>query len=421
MKETDILVIGAGVSGLSFSAQCNSDYYIVEKDNKAGGLCRTFHSKGFVWDYAGHFFHFANPNIKAEFENEIQKNDLVKCKKNTNINYNGISIDYPFQMNIHELPKDEFIDCLYDLFHRPEKKEYRNFEEMLYGKFGKSITDKFLRPYNEKLYACDLNELDVDAMGRFFPFADPIQIIDNMKGNGVKTYNSTFDYPKEGAEFFVNILLKKIDSNRLKLGSTVEKIFPEMKLAVVDGEVIHYKALVNTSPLNKFLNLLPQEEEYDIKPYLSSNKVLVFNLGFDKEAINKKIHWTYFPMKEINFYRCGYYNNILNTNRLSMYIEIGFKEDEFIDVDKQLEMTLINLKKLGLISDHKLIAYNSVLIDPGYVHVTQISNENVKILKDKLKKHNIFTIGRYGGWKYCSIEDCMIEAQALANQINMEF
>lgn len=39
---------------------------------------------------------------------------------------------------------------------------------MLYGKFGKSIVEKFLKPYNEKLYAVDLTKLDVDAMGRFF-------------------------------------------------------------------------------------------------------------------------------------------------------------------------------------------------------------------------------------------------------------
>lgn len=39
---------------------------------------------------------------------------------------------------------------------------------MLYEKFGKNISEKFLVPYNEKLYACDLNMLDSDAMGRFF-------------------------------------------------------------------------------------------------------------------------------------------------------------------------------------------------------------------------------------------------------------
>ena len=53
--------------------------------------------------------------------------------------------------------------------------------KMLYTKFAKSIAEKFLIPYNEKLYACDLDDLDEDAMGRFFPYANKEEIIKNFK------------------------------------------------------------------------------------------------------------------------------------------------------------------------------------------------------------------------------------------------
>ena len=75
----------------------------------------------------------------------------------------------------------------------------------------------------------------------------------------------------------------------------------------------------------------------------------MFNLGFDKNIDNTKTHWTYFPDKSINFYRVGYYSNILGFDCLSMYIEIGFKEDAIVDLEKQLELTLENLKKCGII------------------------------------------------------------------------
>ncbi len=52
---------------------------------------------------------------------------------------------------------------------------------MLYARFGRSIAEKFLIPYNEKLYACDLAALDRDAMGRFFPHADLTDIVRNMR------------------------------------------------------------------------------------------------------------------------------------------------------------------------------------------------------------------------------------------------
>ena len=119
--------------------------------------------------------------IKEKFLNVIPKEDIIYQDKCTKILYKNDLIDYPFQTNIHQLEKQEFIDCLYDLFNKEEKDKYDNFLDMLYGKFGKSITEKFLKPYNEKLYAVDLKELDVDAMGRFFPYANIKDIINNMK------------------------------------------------------------------------------------------------------------------------------------------------------------------------------------------------------------------------------------------------
>lgn len=414
MKQIETLIVGAGVSGLTYAAYTDEDYLIVEKDDTPGGLCRSFYKNGFVWDYAGHFFHFAHQDLKAAFEREIVPKEMVKCIKNTNICYNGDTVDYPFQMNIHQLPKDEFIDCLYDLFHRTEKEQYSSFEEMLYGKFGRSITEKFLKPYNEKLYACNLNELDTDAMGRFFPYADPEQIIDNMRSTGVQTYNSTFDYPKMGAQFFVNLLLKKIDLGRLLLDAKVCSVDVRKRIAMINGEEYHFEKLVSTIPLNHFVKMIEPQYSSIVDRSLNCNKVLVFNLGFDKQAIDRETHWTYIPMKDINFYRVGYYSNILGEDRLSMYIEIGYPEEAEIDVNAQLELTLENLKKLGMIEDHKLVAYNALVINPGYVHITTKSNTKVNELRKILAETNIYTIGRYGKWTYCSIEDCMVDAINLA-------
>lgn len=395
MKKAKYLIIGAGISGLTCAMSLKDDYLIIEKEDRSGGLCKTFYQDGFVWDYAGHFFHFATPEIKQFFEQKISTADMVKCIKDTNINYNGLIVEYPFQTNIHKLTKDEFIDCLYDLFHREEKDQYASFQDMLYGKFGKSITEKFLKPYNEKLYACDLNELDTDAMGRFFPYANPEQIIDNMKRSTVETYNSTFDYPKQGAQFFIDIILREIDKDRIILNSEVESVDLDKKIAVINGEEYGYEVLINTIPLNHFVKLIKNERLDDLFSALSCNKVLVFNLGFDKQAENTSTHWTYIPMKDVNFYRIGYYSNILGADQLSMYIEIGYKENDLIDIEEQLKLSLENLRKLGVITDHKLVSHNTLVINPGYVHITDESNKRVAEFKEHIKTKDGYTIGRF--------------------------
>ena len=94
MNKIDTLIIGAGISGLTFAANCKKNYLIVEKEPTVGGLCRSFYKDGFVWDFAGHFFHFATPEIKQIFESKIPNDAMVKCIKNTNINYYNKIITY---------------------------------------------------------------------------------------------------------------------------------------------------------------------------------------------------------------------------------------------------------------------------------------------------------------------------------------
>ena len=75
MKNVKYLIIGAGISGLTFANYCGNDYLICEKENEVGGYCRTIKRNGFVWDYAGHFFHFKTEEFKNKFLSKMSEND----------------------------------------------------------------------------------------------------------------------------------------------------------------------------------------------------------------------------------------------------------------------------------------------------------------------------------------------------------
>ena len=422
MKTIKHLIIGAGISGLTYANYCKGDYLIVEKENEVGGYCRTIKNGEYVWDYAGHFFHFNTEEFKSKFLNQMPAEDIIYNEKCTKIVHKDKFIDFPFQTNIHQLDKEEFIDCLYDLFNKEEKDNYDNFLDMLYGKFGKSIVEKFLKPYNEKLYAIDLKELDVDAMGRFFPYADKEAIIRNMKNSQVNSYNASFLYPRNGAGSFIEILYNALDKEKVLLNTEVRHIDLENKTALLsDGTKVEYGNLINTIPLNKFLGLIGNHKALIDK--MSYNKVLVFNLGFDKKSeLCTKEHWLYVASKECNFYRCGFYNNILGQENLSMYIEIGYNKDTVVtkeDIDRQLELTLENLKKLGITDDStNLVAHSVIMMDPAYVHINTETNAEIDELKKQFADIDVYTIGRYGAWIYNSMEDSMLKAKELAEKIN---
>ncbi|MGM0577562.1 MAG: protoporphyrinogen/coproporphyrinogen oxidase [Myxococcota bacterium] len=423
MERTRYLVIGAGVTGLSFADWVDSDDYLVcEALDEIGGYCRTIRKDGFVWDFSGHFFHFRNKDVEEYLVARMGDQEIRTVVKDARIWFDGRLVDFPFQKNIHQLPRQDFIDCLVDLYFKdeaaPSDRPPANFEEMLYAKFGRGIAERFLIPYNEKLYATDLSSLDVDAMGRFFPWADVPEIIGNFRRADNRSYNATFTYPEGGAIQYVRALAEGVDEERILFEEPVLSIDLERKVARTPKREIAFEYCVSSTPFPKLLQMtgLPHEPAtYDW------NKVLVFNLGFDRKG-PEGIHWMYFPSKEQCFYRVGFYDNIFGTDRMSMYVEIGYPAGAPIDDEvtgRMLERTLEDLRACGIVDGHRLVAQHSVVLDPAYVHITGRSNGAVARHKRTLAHRGVHAAGRYGSWTYCSIEDNILEARALADSFNV--
>lgn len=406
------LIVGAGVSGISYANFTKNDFIVIEKEKEIGGYCRTIKRNGYVWDYSGHFFHFRDPEIEKLVCRNISPLSLIKAEKHTQILYKDRYIDFPFQKNIHQLEKEEFIDCLYDLFNSHNINEYSTFKEMIYAKFGKSIAEKFLIPYNEKLYACDLDILDMDAMGRFFPKADKEDIILNFRAINNASYNSRFTYPKGGAIEYIHSLVENISSDKIFIEEELQIIDVENKIATTNKRQIKYDNLISTLPFTSLLNKCGIEYPTNI---FTCNKVLVFNLGFDSKGNDKINNWVYIPDKDFIFYRIGYYDNIIGGDKMSLYVEIGFPENEELKNESiYLERVLDDLRKTGIVTSQKLVDYEVILMNPAYVHINKKSTEALNKYKHLLAQKDIYSIGRYGSWTYCSIEDNIIEARTLA-------
>jgi protoporphyrinogen oxidase len=99
---------------------------------------------------------------------------------------------------------------------------------------------------------------------------------------------------------------------------------------------------------------------------------------------------------------------------MSLYVEIGLASEDEVDTDAELARVLADLKRVGLVDEHQLVSWHSVVMDPAYVHITKASRKTVEEARRQLSPRGVFTIGRYGGWTYCSIEDNILEARELA-------
>ncbi len=373
--------------------------------------------------YSGHFFHFKHPEIEAWLRSRMGGQRVRVIEKRSFVSYAGRQIDFPFQKNIHQLPQAELIECLHDLYFARAPLELlgegsvrapeTNFKEMLYARFGRGIAEKFLIPYNEKLYACDLATLDKGAMGRFFPQADLTDIIRNMRVADNRSYNSTFTYPEGGAFEYIKALSTAVRPEAILRSEPLVAIDLGRRVARTPRREIRFERLISSAPFNRLVQLAGLLHDPSVFTW---NKVLIFNLGFDKKG-PRAPHWIYYPDRERVFYRVGFYDNIFETDRMSLYVEIGFAKDAAVDVDGTRARVLADLEREGITSGHRLVAEHSVVMDPAYVHITEASMAEHGRLSEILRGHGVHSIGRYGGWTYCSIEDNIVEARALVGRL----
>jgi len=422
MESVEYLVVGAGVSGLSFAnwmraEKPGAEVLVLEKEAEPGGYCRTVVQDGFVWDYSGHFFHFRHPEIEAWLRARMPGAEIRTVAKRSSIRYRGRDIDFPFQKNIHQLERDDFLDCLVSLFFKDEGRDPaappRSFKDMLYRRLGAGICDRFLVPYNEKLYACDLDQLDPDAMGRFFPHAEVADIVRNFTRPDNASYNATFTYPKGGAIEYVRALLSDLPPAALSLGEPLTGIDLAARTATTPRRQIRYRHMVSSTPFPALLALAGVPHDASA---FSWNRVAVFNLGFDRKGA-RDVHWMYFPDRSLAFYRVGWYDNIHDGDRMSLYVEVGAPAGAAIEMDALRARVLADLERERIVDRHRLVSFHQTILDPAYVHITARSLAEHRRLAGDLAAAGVHPVGRYGGWTYCSIEDNLVETRALARRL----
>jgi len=423
----DIVILGAGLTGLSTAYHLRKGYALYEKEDEPGGMARSISKDGYTFDYDGHLLHFRNEYV-FKLVSELLDENLAPHKRDSWIYSKGNFTRYPFQANFYGLPKSIVKDCLVDLVRAKFDSLCGNvnlngdFENWIRETFGNGIAEHFMLPYNRKFWTIEPRELTCEWLDRFVPvptFEDTVSgaISDNAKPYG---YNSRFWYPvRGGISELANGFLERIkDAHFNKKAVTIDQNRHE--IVFEDGTIRRFKTLVTTIPLSELSRLLVNlphkvKEAFSMLRFTS---ILVVNLGIKRDDISEK-HWIYYPEKDLVFYRVGFPTNfsmdIAPSKRTSLYVEISYSQDKKIDKVNMVAAAIRDLKKISIISDRDEIEV-SLPIDIKYGYAIYDANRfhAVKLIKDYLRPFNIHTIGRYGSWRYMSMEDVILEGRDMA-------
>jgi len=429
-----LTILGAGVAGLSaaYHAQkAGVDYAIFEAKHKIGGLCRTEHVNGFLFDFSGHLLHLKDSYVLA-LVLELLKDNIHTVSRNAAIYSHGVFTRYPFQANLYGLPTKVIKECLLKFIRASYENEdlencqYPNFREWILSKFGEGIGKHFMFPYNEKVWTVPTEALTCEWMGGYVPRPSLEDVIEGAISDCAKAfgYNSSFLYPINGGiQSLANCFVARIAP--VRVGMAAVRIDVDKHLITFEsGETCQYSHLVSTVPLHRLAHMLEGNVPQDVRgaaKLLMSNTVFVVNVGVRGTGLTDK-HWVYIPDKNIPAYRVGVYSNFSDNmtpqGNSSYYVETAFPEAAEISEQHVVETSLDLLMSVGFLRKRADVAVVSTQkIESGYVRFDFHRTNARRTILSFLNSRKISSIGRYGGWDYSGMEEAILQGKEVVNLI----
>ena len=147
--------------------------------------------------------------------------------------------------------------------------------------------------------------------------------------------------------------------------------------------------------------------------------IFALNLGVKRKCWTDK-HWVYFPEPKYVFFRVGFPMNfsrgVVPENRSSLYAEVSYSRRKPLRDKKNVAKKIINdLLSTGILNNNEEIEVKDE-IDIKYAYPVYDSNysHSRKEVFNFLNKYDIITAGRFGSWKYMSMEDSLLDGKRAA-------
>ena len=425
-----ILIIGAGLAGLSTAYHLGDrPYRVIEKEKEAGGLCRSYQKDGFTFDITGHLLHFRQAAIQALVEGLLDGR-LEKHVRRSFIYSHRTYTEYPFQVNTYGLPPEVVRECLIGFIATLAKPSAarpadRSFKDWILDNMGEGIAKHFMVPFNEKLWQVSLDELTSDWVSWLVPKPDLKDVINGALGIKDKAfgYNPTFLYPAQGG---ISVLPRAFLPGVRAIAYGCELIEVETKrrrATFSDGRVEEYETLVSTVPVPELVRRctdLPKATR-EAAGGLRCASVYNVNLGIARAKVSDK-HWIYFPEPEFPFYRVGFPMNFSPSlgppGCSSLYVEVSHQPTHAVPEAALIQQIRDGLERAGIFRpDDELVVADVKDIRYAYVLFDKHRTRALPAILEELARRGIHSIGRYGRWEHTSMEDAMAQGKQLAEKL----
>ncbi len=426
-------ILGAGMSGLScafFLKQNGIDFEILESEDEYGGLCQSIRNdKGFTFDKAGgHIFFTKDAEVK-KLVNTLVKN-LLTVRRNTKILFKGRFVKYPFENGLADLPPEDNYECLYEFIKTLNEKydKPKTFREWIYQTFGKGIAERYMIPYNTKIWNCPPETMDtfwVDGRVPKPPIEDIIKSAVGISTEGY-THQLNFQYPETGGYQTVPEAFYEQVKDKVVYNFKVQKVeHKDKKWHVFDGvkEKV-YDEIISTMPIFDLQRSMTLPEKVDEAiSKLKYNSIIMVLLGFDYPE-RTDMHWLYIPEMSTPTHRLIYLKNYTVKSspdgKTSIISEITFNEgDEISKLSDQeiVDQILDDLHERNLIDKTKLCYSRVCRTKYAYVVYDLNYQNSIKAVYSHFSSIPLYLCGRFSQFVYINSDGCIVNAKEVTDKL----
>jgi protoporphyrinogen oxidase len=390
-------------------------------------LCRSKRIGDFTFDCDGHVLHFRH-GYTLNLVKRLLGSNLVQHSRSAWIYAHGRYIRYPFQANLHGLPSSVAQECLLEYIRRDSRLKSTDaltFAAWIDQTFGKGIARHFMRPYNEKFWTVAPEELTCEWLHGFVPVPSLSDVIEGTIKESQRQfgYNAKFWYPRRGGICQLPLALAR-QIKHIRENKEIKKInLTKKEVLTADGRRERYDCLISTIPmpgLPKIIEDIPAEAQAACKK-LRWNSVFNLNLGLGTNGSVGR-HWVYFPDTDLSFFRVGFYHtfsrNLAPEDTTSLYAEVSYSNEHPLDRANIIKRIKANLGTIGIpVQNTNICAQDTNDIVYGYPLYDWNYRESRDVIVRFLRSHDIYPCGRYGAWRYFSMEDAMLDGKHVAESM----
>lgn len=404
-----VAVIGAGVSGLTAAHLLKERYDVTvyEKESKPGGLIKCERVGGSLFHTCGgHVFNTKKQDVAQWFWNHFnQERDFHKADRNSVVQLEQALIPYPIENHVYMLDREmqcRFIDdCLTIAI--CSCNEPTDFESFLRGRFGDTLYNLYFKPYNEKVWRCDLKRVSLAWLEGKLPMPTVQEMLfNNFNHVEEKQFvHSSFWYEKQnGSQFIADTLAKGLN---IKYNSQIQSLTFANEKWNIDGE--KYDKVVYCGNIKDMVHDI---RGMDINPYITKVEALPYHgtTTVFCEIDANPYSWIYLPSDKYACHRIICTGNFARTNNASNVPQGRITATvEFTDA----------ISKDDIIANLKLMPFHPAYIthqfNPYTYPIQTLSTRQMILsLKEELAKDNFYFTGRLADWEYYNMDVAMAAA-----------